>query len=210
MWKELSMPWRIAFEEAWDAFRGGCTPIGAALYDSEGKLLIRERNRGADADTVNRRISHAEANILRRLDTDARNDLNSLVLYTTMEPCPMCRGTCVMSGIRHLRFAARDPYCGFTHLADTEPYFISKHLDFTQAGGEAEFVQITVQSVYELGYIAAGNSDKVLRDFRAMLPEAVATAEYVFREGLHKKWQEESKAAADVFDEILKTAERNK
>ena len=84
MWNEISEPWKTAFEEAWTAFRNGCTPIGSALYSPDGTLMLRDHNRGAEEGTLNRRASHAEANILRRVDTDVTPDLHLCVLYTTM------------------------------------------------------------------------------------------------------------------------------
>ena len=83
MWKDLSSGWQAVFEEAWRAFGFGSTPIGAAIFDKEGKLILSDRNRSREADTVNREISHAEANALRRLDTDRVNS-RELVLYTSM------------------------------------------------------------------------------------------------------------------------------
>lgn len=203
MWKDLSAPWQAAFEEAWTACRSGCVPIGGALCDRNGVVVARDHNRSAEPDTLNRRISHAEANILRALDTDSGLDLYSLVLYTTMEPCPMCMGTCVMSGIRHLRFAARDPYCGFTYLADEAPYFRRKNLDYTQEGGEREFVQIAIQSVYEMGYIARGGGGCVVDEFRRMLPEAVAAAEKLYAENALAVWNEANLTAGEVYDRVL-------
>lgn len=206
MWNEISEPWKIAFEEAWTAFRNGCTPIGGVLCRPDGTIMLRDHNRSAEKDTINRRISHAEANILRRTDTDSVSDLHTCVLYTTMEPCPMCMGTCVMSNIRHLRYAARDSYCGFTYLQNSEPYFISKHLDYSTEGGDLELVQLTIQSIYELDYIATGKSDKVLVQFDSIRPDAVRTAKMIHSAGLHVQWQQEHWPISQVFDEILKIA----
>jgi tRNA(adenine34) deaminase len=46
MWKDLTLGWQIAFAEAWIAFGNGSCPIGAAIFDEEGNLLVREHNRG--------------------------------------------------------------------------------------------------------------------------------------------------------------------
>ena len=70
MWRDLSYQWQTVFEEAWKAFGFGSTPIGAALFDKEGQLILSDRNRSHEADTINKEISHAEANALRRMDTE--------------------------------------------------------------------------------------------------------------------------------------------
>ena len=205
MWKDISAPWRAAFEEAWEAFCSGSVPIGAALCDSNGTLLMHDRNRSNEKTTVNRRISHAEANLLKRLDTSI-GDLYSLTLYTTMEPCPMCMGTAVMAGIRHLRAASRDPYCGMVHLADTEPYYSEKHLDYTFEGGELEIVQLTIQSYRELKYVESGASPKVLEKFEAYLPQAVTISRKLYTDKMLDELAETGTAASEVFDLILSMA----
>ena len=115
MWNNLSEAWQCAFEEAWTSFKSGSIPIGAVIADENGNIILKDHNRSKEPDTVNRNISHAEANSLRRLDTSQYNP-KKLVLYATMELCPMCMGTAVMSNIKHLRYAARDLYCGCVHL----------------------------------------------------------------------------------------------
>ena len=40
MWKELSFEWQTVLSEAWEAFCAGSTPIGAALYNKEGELIL--------------------------------------------------------------------------------------------------------------------------------------------------------------------------
>ena len=46
MWKDLTLGWQTAFAEAWIAFGNGSCPIGAAIFDEEDNLLVREHNRG--------------------------------------------------------------------------------------------------------------------------------------------------------------------
>lgn len=201
MWKDLSAEWHIVFEEVWLAFRNGSTPIGAAIFDENGSLLVRDRNRSAEPGTVNKRISHAEANALRRLDNTACNVRNA-VLYTSMEPCPMCMGTAVMSNIRHLRYASCDPYCGCVHLKDDEPYIRSKGLDYTNEGGEPEFVQLVIQSYYELRSIDNGSSDKVFARFAGFLPSAAETARQLYAEKRLDRLAASGAGFPDVYDEI--------
>ena len=115
----------------------------------------------------------------------------------------MCMGTAVMAGIRHLRSAARDPYCGMVHLAETEPYYEEKHLDFTFEGGEVELVQLTVQSYRELRYVDSGASPKVLDKFEAYMPNAVAAARELYAAKELEILAEAGASAGEVFDRIL-------
>lgn len=203
MWKDLQKEWQVAFMQMWQAFCSGSTPIGAAIYDEMGKLVIAERNRAREVGTVNRRISHAEANALRNLDTDGDYALNRLVLYATMEPCPMCLGTSVMGGIRHIRYAARDSYCGSIHLVNEDPYLMSKGMDCTFLGEDMEFFQLAVQGYYELRYIAQGSSDKVFNCFETSRPDAIRAARELFAEKKLDRFCAEKLDVSEVFDHVI-------
>lgn len=202
MWKDLSREWQTAFEEAWLAFGIGSIPIGAAIFDENGVLLVREHNRSNEPETLNKNISHAEANAIRLIDTSACN-VREVTLYTTMEPCPMCMGTAVMSNIKRLRYAARDPYCGCVHIKDTEPYISGKGLDYTTAGGEPELVQLTIQSYHELRCIERGCGDGVLRQFAELSPRAVDIARTLYADRRLDSYAAQGRPFADVYDEIL-------
>lgn len=202
MWKDLSVQWQTAFLEAWDAFKAGSIPIGAVIADEKGNIIIKEHNRAAENETLNRHISHAEANALRSLDTSMYNP-KTLTLYATMEPCPMCMGTAVMSNIKHLRYAARDTYCGAVHIKDNDPYIMGQHLDYALVGGDMEFVQLTIQSYHELGYISRGASDKVLNCFRSIDEKAVALAEKLYDEKKLDLFSEKEMDFSEVYDFIL-------
>lgn len=207
MWADLSKEWKVAFEEAWTAYYHGCVPIGAAVFDAEGELILADHNRGSEKGILNRSIAHAEANAVRRLESDAEYNIRTATLYTTMEPCPMCMGTCVMGNIKHLRFAAKAPYCGATHLLKTDAYIARKNLDYRYIGNEMEFIQIVLQSVFEITMIEKGAKDIVLNSFRDMLPHAVMTAEKLYQEHLLNQWVDEARTMDFVFDEILSRAE---
>ena len=204
MWNTLSIELKTAFEEAWTAFRNGNIPIGAVVCDENGKIIIREHNRTAESGPVNRKIAHAEMNAISRIDTSAYN-VKSVTLYTTMEPCPMCMGTAVMSNIRHLQYAARDPYCGAVHLKDEDPYINGQGLDYTHVGGEAEYVQLVMQSYFEMRCIESGCSDMVLQRFAAINGKAVETAQKLYAGKVLDEMASKDAAMQDVYDLILKT-----
>ena len=185
MWNDISKQWQTAFEEAWEAFCTGSIPIGAAVFDENGDLILKDHNRTQLSETINRRIAHAEANILRQLDT-SRFDPQKLTLYTTMEPCPMCMGTAAVSNIRHLRSAAHDPHCGMIHLIESEPYFIG-----------------TLQSYYELRCIEAGASRCVFDSFSEQCPEATEISERLYKNKVLDRFAEEGTAFGVIFDYIL-------
>lgn len=202
MWNDLSQTWKRAFEEAWNAFIEGSVPIGAVLADENGEVLMSERNRSNEKATLNRRISHAEANLLRKLDTSLY-DCRKLTLFSTMEPCPMCMGTILMANIKNVHSAARDPYCGMTHLCRTEPYYIDKCVNVGFAEGESEFVQLVIQSYFELRALQRGGSDTVFKSFEKYSPRAADKASLLFRDRVLDELADRHENAEIVYDIIL-------
>ncbi|MCJ7623918.1 MAG: hypothetical protein MUO76_10470, partial [Anaerolineaceae bacterium] len=66
-WSELSQPWKVCFEEAWDAYCAGSVPIGAVVVAGNGDIVARGRNRRADQVFERNQVSasklaHAELN----------------------------------------------------------------------------------------------------------------------------------------------------
>ena len=202
MWNEVNDVWKRAFSEAWISFISGSTPIGAVLCDGEGKIILSDHNRSHEAQTINKKIAHAEANLLRALDTSVYEP-RSLTLYSTMEPCPMCMGTIVMANIKKIRYAAADTYCGMTHLIKIEPYYSSKNISCVYEGKELEQFQLTIQAYYELRHIEQGANDHVFKKFAQHCPSAVKTAERLFKTSWLDKAAEEEKDVGEVFDHIM-------
>ncbi|MBQ9209109.1 MAG: nucleoside deaminase [Oscillospiraceae bacterium] len=202
MWSDISFIWQTAFREAWEAFCAGSTPIGAVICDGGGNVILHDRNRNNEPQTLNRRMSHAETNILRQLDT-RRYDAKSLTLYTTMEPCPMCMGTILMTNIKRVRYAAKDSYCGMVHLLKCEPYYSQKNVSCEFEGGEAEKFQITIQAYYELKHIEQGSSSAVFDKFSEHCPGASKAAKQLYAEKWLDKGAESKADISEVYDHVM-------
>ena len=207
MWKDISPVWQAAFEEMWESFRAGSTPIGAVLCDEAGAIVLRDHNRNGEMQTLNKRIAHAEANLLKRLDT-LKYEPRIMTLYSTMEPCPMCMGTILMSNIKKVRYAAADTYCGMTHLLTIDPYYIDKRVDCVHEAGDLEGVQLTVQSYFELRYIERGNSDKVFAKFAEHCPQAAEVARRLYETKWLDAMEREGTPIGEIFDYILREIQK--
>lgn len=85
-------------------------PIGAAVYDEEGRLLASAGNRReADEDPT----AHAEILALREAArVRGRWNLSGCTLAVTLEPCTMCAGAIVLARIKHLVVGAMDSKAG--------------------------------------------------------------------------------------------------
>ena len=82
--------------------KGGadCGPFMAAIYDRQGRCLARATNTVVASNCSH---GHAEMNAIRLAEEKLGSwDLapKDLVLYTTSEPCMMCAGGILWSGIR--------------------------------------------------------------------------------------------------------------
>ncbi len=84
-------------------------PVGAVIVQNDN-LVCSARNRKEELNDV---TAHAEIVALReaaRLVGSWR--LNEMVLYTTLEPCPMCAEAILQSRIAKVVFGAYDPLSG--------------------------------------------------------------------------------------------------
>jgi tRNA(adenine34) deaminase len=100
---------REALREAEIAFSLGEAPIGAVIVCGS-QILARGHNlRETSGDPT----AHAEIIALREASKYKRHwRLTEAVLYTTLEPCPMCAGAMVQARIKRLVFGAKDPKAG--------------------------------------------------------------------------------------------------
>ncbi|MEU1522037.1 hypothetical protein ABZ413_07530 [Nocardia rhamnosiphila] len=44
----LELPWRLALEQGWGAFRAGNPPVGAVITNAQGAVVARGRRIGED------------------------------------------------------------------------------------------------------------------------------------------------------------------
>lgn len=205
MWKDLPEVWQAAFLEGWEAFKHGAVPIGAVIADENGKIIYTGRNHIGEVKGGNNRIAHAETDCLLKLDTEKHARFREYTLYACMEPCPMCMGTFVMTGLRTLRVAARDRYCGAVHYMEDDPYVKGKNIDVKFEPGDLEFVQLTMQSYYNFRR-NNGEPDVVTKQFEKDCPKAVALAEALYKERVLDAWAENGMEFGEVYDRIVESA----
>jgi cytosine/creatinine deaminase len=78
---------QIALEEARQGLAEGGIPIGAALFDRQGKLLGRGRNRRVQENDPS---VHAETDAFRKAGRQRR--YHETIMVTTLAPCWYCSG----------------------------------------------------------------------------------------------------------------------
>ena len=88
---------REALTEAEAAGAAGQLPIGAVLV-LDGEVVSRGRNRYLERRS---QLAHAELEALLAGGDAAWSRHEYCVLYSTVEPCPMCLGSLVMAYVPH-------------------------------------------------------------------------------------------------------------
>ncbi|ETW98978.1 MAG: hypothetical protein ETSY1_16675 [Candidatus Entotheonella factor] len=95
---------RIALEEAAQGGAEGNAAVGSIIVDGD-QVVARGRNLvTSNSDPT----AHAETVALRNAGAALQHtDFSGMTLYTTFEPCPMCCGAILASGIAMLVMGAR-------------------------------------------------------------------------------------------------------
>ncbi|MCG8312834.1 MAG: nucleoside deaminase [Pseudomonadales bacterium] len=78
---------RIAYQEAKDGFAEGGVPVGAALFDQQGGLLGKGRNRRVQDDDPS---VHGETDAFR--NAGRQKSYRDKIMVTTLAPCWYCSG----------------------------------------------------------------------------------------------------------------------
>jgi len=102
-----------ALDQAKKALAAGEFPVGCLMVHQD-KILATGYRKGTTGDFPNE-IDHAEMIALKRLiDLKVNTDKNRIVLFTTLEPCLMCLGALILSGISEIVYAYEDVMGGGT------------------------------------------------------------------------------------------------
>ncbi len=144
---------RAALCEAEAAGQAGEIAIGAVLV-IDGEVISRGH---ACHQKTRSQISHAELNVLLRGGEKLWTDYQRAILFTTVEPCPMCLGAAVMADVPHIIFAKHDKNVHSQLSVETNPY-IRRHIK-SYFGGvlEEESTKLLIRySPRELKYIEMG------------------------------------------------------
>jgi len=130
---------RIAIEEAMKAMETGQQPFAAVIVRDEEVLGRGHNMQNATFDAT----AHGETLVIR--NTTVKHKLHKLTgctLYSTCEPCAMCTGATVNSGISTLVMGAR--------LAKMKHFTGERFSPGEYAGGVFNFRGYTVENLVEM------------------------------------------------------------
>jgi tRNA(adenine34) deaminase len=120
---------RAALAEAEAAGEAGEYPIGAVVA-IEGDVISRGRSRQLE---LRSQLAHAELEALQGGGDLLWERHDEAVLFTTVEPCPLCLGAAVMADVPHIVFAHPDPAVQSGLIVERVPY-VAAHIE-TYRGG---------------------------------------------------------------------------
>ncbi|MDI9520642.1 MAG: nucleoside deaminase [Bacillota bacterium] len=98
-------------------------PVGAVIV-FEGRVVAQAYN---EQESLQDALAHAEMLAISRAQKALQTSrLSGCTLYVTLEPCPMCAGAIILSGIKRCVFAAFDQQygcCGSVYALPMDPVF---------------------------------------------------------------------------------------
>lgn len=184
-WSKIPQVWQECFEEAWKSFQEESRPIGALVTDEDGRIIARGKsaafNKLKDSVISNNELAHAEINAMLQLDNRIYTKRSAFTLYSTLEPCPLCFGAFYMSGIRNLKYAAKDKWAGSTNLKDATPYLSFKAIKIEQTIESLEQLSIVLNYYFEY-MIHSGKDTVVTTSWKEDFPAEAKVAEKWFAE----------------------------
>ncbi|MBE2220744.1 MAG: nucleoside deaminase [Anaerolineae bacterium] len=207
-WQTLSPPWQVCIDEAWQAYRAGSLPIGAAITNTNGSIVARGRNRIFEKEVngefiYNSRTAHAEMNALFTLD-ESQNPSGTCTLYTTTEPCPMCLGAIRISRMSECHFASRDPIAGSAALMKATPFMQEANIKMVSPHDPVLENILAAMLIEKLLYAHAQKPLKSIPIREEFFPEAGLLARDLFESGELAQWAKTGISIAHVVNVLAK------
>ncbi len=206
MWMDLERPWKFALEQSWEAYKGGTIPIGCVIMSQDGEIISKGRNQifhnGEGSPLAGTNMAHAEMNAMLGINETEHPDIRTYILYTTMEPCPMCFGTMVMMSIRNIYYGARDGLAGAASLNHKLDYINKKQIKIEKDVEELEQFQLILQSSYEHER-EHPRVDYILNTWRSINNLAIDLGYEFYKSGYFKNAAIDGKEINEVYDYVI-------
>jgi tRNA(adenine34) deaminase len=205
-WQDIESAWQLCFKLVWEAYCDGTRPIGAAIYNLQGDLIAYGRNRIESELPIQGQITggplaHAEVNAILQIDFDQVNK-HECVVYTSLEPCPLCVGAITMAGIKTVHFGARDPWAGATDLWKASEYMRWKAVDVTGPHPRLEpiFHLFSVEGHHRIRQV---RSEALLERYSRDFPEGYKWGSELHQRGLLTELHRKGAGPEEVYLALL-------
>lgn len=91
----------------------GGIPIGGALIHEDGTILGRGHNLRFQKDSA---TLHGEIDTLEKAGRLKGSVYKKCTMYTTLSPCNMCSGACILYGVKRVVIGENDNFVGAEEL----------------------------------------------------------------------------------------------
>jgi len=106
---ESDTGFQAALEEAKKGLSEGGVPIGAALVGADGKILGRGHNMRMQKGSA---TLHGEISALENAGRLPASAYKGATMYTTLSPCDMCTGACIMYKVKRVVIGENETFLG--------------------------------------------------------------------------------------------------
>ncbi|KAI9784114.1 MAG: cytosine deaminase [Geoglossum umbratile] len=103
----------IALEEAEIGAATGGVPIGAAIITRDGRVIGKGHNQRVQKGSA---TLHGEIAALENAGRQPAHVYKDATMYTTLSPCDMCTGACLLFGIRRVVLGENNTFAGAEEL----------------------------------------------------------------------------------------------
>ncbi|KAI7232389.1 cytosine deaminase [Hortaea werneckii] len=100
---------KAAYQEAKTGFDEGGVPIGACLVDKDGKILGQGHNMRVQKSSA---TLHAEISCFENAGRLPASAYRGATMYTTLSPCDMCTGACIMYKVARVVMGENNTFVG--------------------------------------------------------------------------------------------------
>jgi tRNA(Arg) A34 adenosine deaminase TadA len=201
---DLAPPMRRALELAWEAFRNGSFPVGAVIVGPDGATVAEGRNRIGETDAPpgrmrNTGLAHAEMDALAQLPL---GEYPAHTLYTSLEPCLLCRAAITMAHVGEVRYLAADAICdGLDGMATLTGHAAMRYPTIHR---ETDSIAARFASVLPIAVVMAFNEHGFsAAHYRACAPTDAHAAATIVRERRWPSRDHDLDAAIDYLTPLL-------
>ncbi|WP_420591889.1 nucleoside deaminase [Bacterioplanoides sp.] len=143
---------RLCCEQGLLALEQKCYGVGAVLVNSADELLCSSKNQVFSEGFHSH--AHAEMLLLDQFELNAQGyNRDDLTLFVSLEPCLMCYGRILLSGITRVRYLAKDKAGGFAdylHLLPPVWRDLAVRVSVEQANVQPYWIKLAESLMSEL------------------------------------------------------------